>query len=259
MDQHDGADGLLELHHSMTTSCNNPVQLAAFSSGNAQDPAAKVSPSLAITFKFSPGLQNFLYKLRVHLLSRLLDKGLDGDDPCLFTDEERNSLRIVNNTIYSARQLSVHYTTYDVRRDRDVINTTGHPYVMLRSPEAGAGTHPYWYAQVIGIYHACVSTTHPAASKHSAQRMEFVWVRWLGAEPGHRSGSKVARLPKIGFVEATDKDAFGFLDPDLIIRGSHLIPDFHSGRTSQLMLHNGPTVARRPDEKDDWMNLYVNM
>ena len=212
-----------------------------------------------ILFKSLPSLQNFIYKLRVHLLSRLLGKGLNGDDPCLFTDEERNSVRLINNTIFSVKQLSVNYTTYDVRRDCDTINTTTHPYVMLRSPEAGTNAHPYWYAQVLGIYHAGVSTTHPTALKHSAQHVEFLWVRWLGIEPGHRSGSKVARLPKVGFIEDVDEDAFGFLDPDLVIRGTHLIPDFNSGRTCDLMSYNGPTVARSPDEEDDWVNFYVNM
>ena len=130
---------------------------------------------------------------------------------------------------------------------------------MLQSPEVGTGAHPYWYAQVLGVYHADVSTAHPEASRHSAQRMEFLWVQWLGIEPGHRSGSKVARLPKVGFVEDTDEDAFGFLDPDLVIRGSHLIPAFNSGRTPDLMLYDGPTAARPPDEKDDWVNFYVNM
>ena len=107
--------------------------------------------------------------------------------------------------------------TYDVCRDRDTVTTCTRRYVMLWSPEAGPGVHPYWYAQVLGIYHANVSTTHPAASKHSAQHMEFLWVRWLGVEPGHRSGSRVACLPKVGFVEDKDKDAFGFLDPELVI------------------------------------------
>ena len=69
----------------------------------------------------------------------------------------------------------------------------------------------------------------------------------------------MARLPKVGFVEVTDEDAFGFLDPDLIIRGSHLIPAFHFGRTHDLMPYDRPTVARSADEKDDWVNFYVNM
>ena len=130
---------------------------------------------------------------------------------------------------------------------------------MVQSPEVGDDTHPYWYAQVLGIYHTLASTTHLAAPKHSAQPMQFLWVRWLGAEPRYRSGSRVARLPKVGFVEATDGDAFGFLDPDLVIRGSHLLPAFHAGRTRNLMPYDGPTIARPSDEKDDWLNFYVNM
>jgi hypothetical protein len=155
--------------------------------------------------------------------------------------------------------MSVNYTTYDVRRDRDTINTSSHPFVMVRSPETGEGVHLYWYAQVLGIYHAPIWTTHPAASGNSVQQMQFLWVRWLGAEPRYRSGSQVAHLPKIGFVEATDGDAFGFLDPDLVIRGSHLIPAFHSGRTHNLMPYDGSTIARTDGEKDDWVNYYVNM
>ena len=47
--------------------------------------------------------------------------------------------------------------------------------------------------------------------------MEFLWVQWLGVKPGYHSGSKAAHLLKVGFVEEVDEDAFGFLDPDLII------------------------------------------
>ena len=153
----------------------------------------------------------------------------------------------------------MNYTTYDIRRDRDTISITSRPYVMIPSPEIGNNVHPYWYAQVLGIYHTSVSTTHPAVQKHSAQPIQFLWVRWLGAEPGYRSGPRVARLPKIGFVEVADDDAFGFLDPDLIIRGSHLIPAFHFGRTTNLMPYDGPTAARTIGRKDDWVNFYVNM
>ena len=79
--------------------------------------------------------------------------------------------------------------------------------------------------------------------------MEFLWVRWLGAEPWYRSGSKVARLPKVGFVEDTDEDTFGFLDPDLIIWGAHLIPDFNSGRTSGLLSYDFITDPSRCNKR----------
>ena len=61
--------------------------------------------------------------------------------------------------------------------------------------------------------------------------MEFLWVHWIGVKPQYRSGSKVVHLPKVGFVEVMDEDAFGFLDPDLIVWSAHLIPGFNSGPT----------------------------
>ena len=52
--------------------------------------------------------------------------------------------------------------------------------------------------------------------------------------------------------------AFGFLDPKEVIRGVHLIPTFHHGRTTTLL---PPSItARVPSEKDeDWYYYYVNM
>ena len=34
--------------------------------------------------------------------------------------------------------------------------------------------------------------------------MELLWVRWFGTETGHCYGFKVARFPKIGFVNEND-------------------------------------------------------
>lgn len=203
--------------------------------------------------------KGFMRKLKGHLLNRLLERDFDGDDPQTFTEDELSSVQIANNQVYSVKTLSVNYTTYDVRRDRDTINPRNHNFVMVRSSEDGPGLHPYWYAQVLGVYHAFVSTTHPATRYRSAQQMGFLWVRWLGVEPRYRSGSQYARLPMVGFVEDSDELAFGFLDPSLVIRGSHLIPRFASGQTSALMPYQGPTAARIPGCTEDWINFYVDM
>jgi hypothetical protein len=88
--------------------------------------------------------------------------------------------------------------------------------------------------------------------------LEFLWVRWFGIDPEHRHGHKVARLPKIGFVPEQDLSAFGFLDPSLVLQGCHLIPAFNDGRTLDL-LNMSLTIARPPDEVDDWAAFYVNM
>jgi hypothetical protein len=134
---------------------------------------------------------------------------------------------------------------------------------MLRSPETGVGAAPYWYARVLGIYHAEVWTTCTRAPRHSIQHIEFLWVRWFGVEPDYQYGLQHARLPKLGFVESRDDYAFGFVDPSLVIRGCHLIPCFSSGRTYNLLPYR-QSYARLLDKRegqpdDDWINFYAGM
>jgi hypothetical protein len=65
-------------------------------------------------------------------------------------------------------------------------------------------------------------------------RMEFLWVRWFGAEPGYTHGFRRAKLPKIGFVPSSDEYAFGFLDPQHVICSCYLIPAFSCEQTTKL-------------------------
>ncbi|KAK7689421.1 hypothetical protein QCA50_007213 [Cerrena zonata] len=132
---------------------------------------------------------------------------------------------------------------------------------MVQSPETEAGAHPYWYAQVLGVFHTTVSIFPSSKSnlpQVSSTQVEFLWVRWYGIEPGYRSGFKYSKLPKIGFVPENDRFAFGFLDPSVVIRGCHLIPAFALGRTRRL-LRSESTLARKVGERKDWMNYYVGM
>jgi hypothetical protein len=129
---------------------------------------------------------------------------------------------------------------------------------MVISSETGANAHPFWYARVLGVFHAQVYHIGRSAKNRSKQHMEFLWVRWFGTVPGYRSGPQVARLPKIGFICDTDESAFGFLDPSHVVRGCHLIPAFADGRTSGL-LTNPHSIARPPGETDDWVAFYAMM
>jgi len=107
---------------------------------------------------------------------------------------------------------------------------------MVKSPETGPQAQPYWYARVIGIFHALVSSSHKGVQDRSLHQMDFLWVRWFGMEPGrYRHGFHYACLPKIGFMESTDQYAFTFLDPAQVIRGIHAIPAFSEGRTRDLL------------------------
>ncbi|KAF8239262.1 hypothetical protein L208DRAFT_1475754, partial [Tricholoma matsutake] len=191
-------------------------------------------------------------------LSHLLGHEFDGDK-FQYTNEDRCTIQIIGDQIYSGKVLCINYTSYDIHRDQDSMNPHTHCDVMVLSTETGPGAHLYWYARVLGIFHAKVIHTGPEAQNHSIQHMEFLWVRWFGMEPGYRWGFKTARLPKIGFIPDTDKGAFGFLDPSLVIRGCHLVPCFANGHTSGLLHTSTLTAAHRPDELEDWANYYVMM
>ena len=157
--------------------------------------------------------------------------------------------------------MRINYMTYDVRRNGDTINPWVYPDIMVKSSETGLSVELYWYAHVIGIFHAYVLSTHPDVRVRTLRSMDFLWVRWFGVEPApYHHGFRYARLPKIGFVESLDKYAFTFLDPTQVVRGAHLIPAFSTGCTSAL-LPVPRSVARIliPNEEDDWVNFYVNM
>jgi hypothetical protein len=89
-------------------------------------------------------------------------------------------------------------------------------------------------------------------------QIEVLHVRWLAPLTGYQSGMDCARLPKVAFVEESDHDAFGFLDPCQFIRSAHLIPTFASGRGTTSLRH-GESFARQGGEVDDWEAYYVGM
>jgi hypothetical protein len=55
--------------------------------------------------------------------------------------------------------MRINYTTYDVRRSQDIINTTTsrHDVMVLADPgDHTAASHPFRYARVLGVYHVNV-------------------------------------------------------------------------------------------------------
>jgi hypothetical protein len=158
--------------------------------------------------------------------------------------------------------MRVNYTTYDLRRSQDSLNSRTHADIMVLSHEdQGTGqtrTHPYWYARIIGIFHAMVQHTGPHSRSSEPQCISFLWVRWYGRDFKHRAGWNAKRLHRIGFVDGDDPFAFGFLDPQHVIRGVHLIPAFSHGRTGSLL--QPKSIARSASEGDeDWQFYYVGM
>ncbi|PBK81610.1 hypothetical protein ARMGADRAFT_947896, partial [Armillaria gallica] len=99
----------------------------------------------------------------------------------------------------------------------------------------------------------------PQSSGFWPHLMHFLWVRWLDDKLRWKSGRRQAHLPKIGFGLDTDDYAFGFLDPTMVIRGSHLLPDFVGGRTHELLQTVESTAACEDQEDDNWANYHVNI
>ncbi len=94
---------------------------------------------------------------------------------------------------------------------------------------------------------------------HQAEpfRVDFLWVRWYGLDRKHKSGFKAKCLPWVGFVDGSDADAFGFIDPDEVIRAAHLLPVYKLDQTSDFL---PPSITRWPNEHDqDYEHYSVGM
>lgn len=197
-------------------------------------------------------------KLKGHLLSRLLGLPYDGDET-KFTPQDLLDVTIVRDRVYTHKVMRVNYTTYDVQRDQDSINPRTHSDIMLLSREEEEDEdqfHPYWYARVIGIFHCEVRHVGEKSKSSKPVRMEFLWVRWFGRDLTHIGGWKTRRLHRLGFIDYASSGAFGFVDPAEVIRGAHLIPAFHYGRTADLLAES---IARRAEENnEDYQYYYVN-
>ena len=221
---------------------------------NASDPAYKVSLSCEVrTYTDTKNYphQNFYNNLLSHLLARHLRQVTVSDEPEYSTTELAN-VKIQGDSIFSHATAILNFKAYDMTQDYDSINVNGSRCnIMLRACDDAR--HPFWYARVLGIYHANVFfgpnfDTQP-------ERMEFFFVRWFGRDPDWQGGPGTRRLDRIGWVPESDPSgAFGFLDPARVIRACHLIPAFVYGKTTGLL---SASLARE-SSAGDWVNYYVS-
>lgn len=173
------------------------------------------------------------------------------------SSEEMNSLLLKDNMLFTHQILRLNYTTYDVRRAEDVIHTgTSRCNIMglVQCKDDDNNTHRFWYARVIGIYHANVVYTGAESRDYRPRRMEFLLVRWyenVDSQAGWNSG----RLDSLRFPVITSHHAFGFVDPADILRGCHLIPKLAKGKVDHLD-HNG--ISKYAQDFQDWYLYYVN-
>ncbi|KAF9784349.1 hypothetical protein BJ322DRAFT_1007005 [Thelephora terrestris] len=229
-----GTDTMLpRQHYSMAKKDRDHVDLYTLSNLHVGDPA----------------LKDFVAKLKDHLLARALNKQYD-PEPLAFTEDDRNELYIAEDRLEQRYSMNVYHTTYDLRRGKDRVNMKNRSHVMTLSHDE---THPYAYARVLGIFR--VNVLHGPTMADEV-RMDVLWVRWLKLDDTYQAGWKTKRLYRLKLASPLEDGAFGFLDPDDVVRGSHLIPGFKYG----LRTRSPATPASAWDLKKerDWETYYVN-
>ena len=254
------------LRYSIGASQNVPLSLNAFLPGEGahRDPYLVVSPTaspLAPTSLTSAVVQDFMPKLKQHLIRRLLEKmGLTVED---VTPEAWRYVQFQGNRLYSHKLMRLNYTTYDVRRDEDIIHvdTPRSNIMLLNSRYSGSplGQEPvYLYAHVLGIFHANVSLARAAqiqqpsgkTTPSSVHRIEFMWVQWYTLQ----QASAPFTLECV-VLRPPHADTLDFLEPAAALRAVHLIPRFALGK-----LHDPAPTSRVviPHDWTRWKAYYVN-
>ncbi|KAK7679639.1 hypothetical protein QCA50_017351 [Cerrena zonata] len=232
------ADG----HHYISPSRNSPIRVLNWIDEHEDDLA----------------FDNFMLKLRNHLVGRLRNPGFV-DDGTSYSTEELGQVCILSDRIYDHKTMRLNYTTYDLRQEYDMINLRSRADVMAASPLFDPLTctsedgHPFVYAHVLGIYHAEVIHTIPGQPA-TAHTMEFLFVRWYQRDTTFPAGFKQRRLHRVAFRPPQDVDSYGFLDPDDVIRGAHIIPAFAHGELA-------PSLERRSQhfQFPKWNFYYINL
>lgn len=148
--------------------------------------------------------------------------------------------------------MRVRYTTYDLRREEDLIRSHGaKSNIMIINPECfhrhGEQVHPFRYGRVLGIYHANAIYVGPGNSDFRPRRLHFLWVRWYRVER-QANGYTI-----VSFPDVSDPAAFGFLDPCDILRGCFIIPRFSEGKKGDKK-----GKSARVQDCEDYTSYVVN-
>lgn len=169
--------------------------------------------------------------------------------------------------MYAHKVIKFNYTTYDMRRDQDVLNPgTSHCNIMTLA-RRGAGNeasesdeHPFLYARVLGIFHVNVVYNGPGMIDYNPQRFDFLWVRWYDLEElavtgkGTKPKGSPFHLDRLAFPSLNAEGAIGFLDPANVLRSCHIIPAFSKGKRYL----DGQGLSKHARDSGDWKNYYVS-
>ncbi|KAF7975060.1 hypothetical protein HWV62_10563 [Athelia sp. TMB] len=240
----------LDIHHFMGKTENDYINIGKFISNNSGDPA----------------INGFYKKLKVHLMPRVLTRLREKNDinieklPQIEQCDADRFISFDHNQLYQHRILRINYTTYDVRRDQDLVNGhSAHCNIMVlcqHSTESNASDgSTYRYGRVLGTYHVNINYNGPGRPYyHEKHRMEILWIRWYEEVGELETGCTHKRLGRLRFPPIEDDDAFGFVDPADVLRGCHIIPRFRFGKVHKEGIGYSPLI----NDGLDWKQYYIN-
>lgn len=239
-----------EAHHHIGLTQKYHTHIGSYLRSLQGDSAIIVSLIMLRRENFNILSQNFVPKLKSHLLRRV---NMSKDS---INEHDTNTIIIKDDRMYRHNIARINYTTYDVRRSQDVINPrTSHCNVMVLRPYTDIQDegHRYMYAKVIGIYHVNVIFIGNGMIDYTPLRMEFLWVRWYEPIDQH-STWETSTLDRLTFPPLAHENSFDFLDPADVLRGCHIIPRFSSHKKHV----DGLGVSASAGDKDDWNEYFVN-
>lgn len=249
---------LPEQHYNIAKSESKYDHLGTFLRSNVGDPAKRVRGKALLSSSLPIPQQDFAGKLKHHLHRRVCS---DFDDVnfAIGGNKPEDSILLKHDRIYWHSLMRVNHTTYDVRRDQDLLNPPrNHADVMtLAGTVSEDDSRHFRYARVVGVFHVNVVYVGPGMADYRPKRFDVLWVRWYGrslSAAAERTGWEHRTLDRLSFPPTTEKDAFGFLDPGEVIRACHIVPVFSAGKANV----GGRDWSKRAATQHDWKEYYVN-
>ncbi|KAI0730517.1 hypothetical protein C8Q76DRAFT_613877 [Earliella scabrosa] len=237
-------------HYYISQSKRSPINIGNWVDKNEDDPA----------------IRGFIPRLYEHLAARIFGGNMF-TEPDEFSEAQLDGIRVFEDRMFKHKYIRVNYTTYDMRREQDVISPRNHADIMVPAPDWDAA-YPYWYGRVIGIFTIKASYHGPEATRQSRQWRDYpvLWVRWFTRDDTASFGFQHRRQPCLSFVDATDpdNDPFSFIDPDDVIRAAYILPRPARELNDELLPPS--KLARQigvepgvPDEVWDYDSYLVSM
>ncbi|GJE97212.1 hypothetical protein PsYK624_134250 [Phanerochaete sordida] len=205
-------------------------------------------------------VKGFYGKLKDHLLPRLKALHTSGRPMNAQEQASPGKIQILHDKIYEHGQIFVNYTTYDVRRAHDLLRPRSKKskldVMVLADPTLSENEGPcprFWYARVLGVYHAFVKYNGPGQHHSEREAVCFLWVRWYETINPESFGWENSELERLSFPPVQGENSFGFINPADVVRAAHIIPSFSDGKKHP----DGGGSSLRAGDADEWRAYFV--